>query len=111
MPHYKNGREAKVGDIAFGTTYNRPGQQVGVIVGITPNADSCNCRLAMEFNATPIGFDLCLLVPKIIQTYTDTSKPGFDYTAVGDLLHIEDYLLSLVPNPITVTEGHSTPTL
>lgn len=111
MPHYKNGREAQVGDIAIGTTYNRIGVQVGVVVGITKNSDTCNCRLAMEFNTAPISFDLCLLVPKFIQSYTDSSKPGFDYTSVKDLLHIEDYLASLVVNPVVTTEGAEVSTL
>jgi hypothetical protein len=46
MPHYIDGTEAKVGDIARGKPYNTPYEVVGVITGITPDADSCNLRIA-----------------------------------------------------------------
>lgn len=103
MPHYRNGREAKIGDIAVGTTYNRQGRQVGVVVGITPNAVSCNCRLATRFNSFKATYDYCGLIPYVPESY-DGSQVGFDYTAVSDLLHIEDYLKELEapkPQPIT----------
>ena len=45
--HYKNGRLAKIGDPVIGSTYNRKGIQVGILVGITAGTDTCNCRVAM----------------------------------------------------------------
>lgn len=43
--HYKNGRKAEVGDKVIGLTYNKPGTQIGVIVSITADAETCNCSL------------------------------------------------------------------
>lgn len=47
--HYKDGTEAKVGDLVKGTTYNTPkgSIHVGVLLGITPGSTSCNARMAM----------------------------------------------------------------
>jgi hypothetical protein len=48
MPHYKDGTEAKVGDLIKGTGYNikgdsgKPAVIVGTLARITPNSDSCN---------------------------------------------------------------------
>lgn len=45
--HYKNGTEAKVGDLVKGTTYNTPkgSVQVGILLGITPGTTACNARV------------------------------------------------------------------
>lgn len=45
MPHYKDGTEAKLLDVIKGKPYNTPHEVVGVVVGITPNTDSCNLRV------------------------------------------------------------------
>ena len=48
MPHYKDGTEAKVGDLIKGTGYNikdangKPTVIVGTLARITPDSDSCN---------------------------------------------------------------------
>jgi hypothetical protein len=48
MPHYKDGTEAKVGDLIKGTGYNikdynnKPSVIVGTLGRITPNTESCN---------------------------------------------------------------------
>jgi hypothetical protein len=48
MPHYKDGTEAKVGDLIKGTGYNikdasgKPAIIVGALARITPDSDSCN---------------------------------------------------------------------
>ena len=48
MPHFKDGTEAKVGDLIKGTGYNikDASGKLAVIVGtlarITPNSDTCN---------------------------------------------------------------------
>lgn len=46
MPHYKNGREAKVGDQVLGRGYNVKHIISGVVVGITPGAECCNVEIA-----------------------------------------------------------------
>lgn len=46
MPHYSDGTEAKAGDVVAGKTYNIGYPITGVVVGITPGADTCNCRIA-----------------------------------------------------------------
>lgn len=45
--HYKDGTEAKVGDLVKGTCYNTKGVIVGVMLGITPGSNSCNCRVGL----------------------------------------------------------------
>lgn len=46
MPHYKDGTVAKVGDQVTGRLYNSgPEPKAGVIVSITPGADSCNAMV------------------------------------------------------------------
>lgn len=46
--HYKDGTEAKVGDVVKGTVYNygRGKEIVGTMISITPGSDSCNCQVA-----------------------------------------------------------------
>ena len=115
MSHYKNGREARVGDIAVGTTYNRPGRQIGVIVGITPGTDSCDVRLCTEFAHLQVLPDLAVLAPRPYD-YTKVPASSFDYTAAKDLLHIEDFIAELErPAPVPMSpvgdlyvETHST---
>ena len=46
MPHYKDGTEAKVGDVIRGKPYNTPREIVGVVLSVTPNTESCNCVVA-----------------------------------------------------------------
>lgn len=47
--HYKDGTEAKVGDLVKGTAYNtkdakgQPRVIVGTMLQITPGSDTCNC--------------------------------------------------------------------
>lgn len=45
--HYKDGAEAKVGDLVKGTTYNTPkgSIHVGILLGITPGSTACNARV------------------------------------------------------------------
>lgn len=46
MPHYKNGIEAKRGDVVKGKGYNVPHEIQGILVGVEPGADTCNVRVA-----------------------------------------------------------------
>lgn len=44
--HYKNGREAKVGDPVVGKTYNTQGATIsGTLISLTPGPDSCSCEV------------------------------------------------------------------
>ena len=45
MPHYRDGSEARVGDIVKGPTYNKPGICVGVVCVVTPGAETCNLQV------------------------------------------------------------------
>lgn len=47
MPHYKDGKQAYVGDHVVGKPYNTDHDIAGTVVSITPDADSCN--LQVEF--------------------------------------------------------------
>ena len=47
MPHYRDGTEAKVGDLVSGKSYNRNGKVItGTVISITKGSESCNCRVA-----------------------------------------------------------------
>jgi hypothetical protein len=66
MPHYKDGTEAKVGDLIKGTGYNikdangQPAVISGTLIQITPNSDSCNLVIltteAKRLDPTDPGF-------------------------------------------------------
>ena len=55
MPHYKDGTEAKLLDVIKGKPYNTPHEVVGVVVGITPSAESCNLRVMFVTREDPGG--------------------------------------------------------
>lgn len=46
MPHYKDGTEAKIGDVVRGKGYNVEAVIIGTVVGITPGSASCNIQVA-----------------------------------------------------------------
>lgn len=46
MPHYADGTPAKLGDLVKGKPYNTPHEVTGVVVGIIPDTESCNVRVA-----------------------------------------------------------------
>lgn len=53
MPHYRDGTEAKLGDLIKGKPYNTDHEVTGVCVGITPDSDACNLRVAFTRPAKP----------------------------------------------------------
>jgi hypothetical protein len=56
--HYKNGKEARVGDFVVGTCYNTPGIVAGQIVSINEGSTTCNCTVAFVGTAaTPVKQD------------------------------------------------------
>lgn len=54
MPHYRDGTEAKIGDVARGKPYNTEHEVTGVVVGITPDSDACNLRIAFAKPASKV---------------------------------------------------------
>lgn len=44
--HYKNGREAKVGDLVRGKGYNFKHEIIGILIAANPQSDTCNCTVA-----------------------------------------------------------------
>lgn len=53
MPHYKDGTESKVGDVAKGKPYNTDHEVIGVVVDVRPG-DACN--LSIAFATTPAPY-------------------------------------------------------
>lgn len=45
MPHYADGTEAKVGDQVIAPVFNSGDSKAGVIISITPGAESCNALI------------------------------------------------------------------
>lgn len=93
--HYKNGRAAKVGDPVVGTVYNTPGIIAGILLGITPGTDTCNCRVGM-IKSTPVEESPGDCGMLHVELNPDgTQKRLFnilqvDYSACSNLLHAED---------------------
>lgn len=46
MPHYSDGTEARIGDLVVGKPYNTPRVVAGVVMSVTPKAESCNLQVA-----------------------------------------------------------------
>lgn len=46
MPHDRNGKEIKVGDIVKGKGFNLSHEIIGPAVAVNPNANSCNLTVA-----------------------------------------------------------------
>ena len=102
--HYRNKREAVVGDPVIGTTYNRKGTQVGILVGITPGAASCNARVMLLDVREPgessgmVGLihseALTSQDPEVscLGSVTSLGCPVIDYTDCFSLWHADDAL-------------------
>ncbi len=55
MSHYKDGTEAKVGDLVRGKGYNVPHEIIGRVVNVRPG-ESCTLSIAFVGDKTPIQF-------------------------------------------------------
>jgi hypothetical protein len=53
--HYKNGTQAKLGDIARGRGYNLRYDVQGVVVGLTPETGSCDIHVLVAVPHQPAG--------------------------------------------------------
>ncbi len=49
--HYKNGREAKVGDLVRGRGYNLKHEFTGVLIDAQPHLESCNFTVVTATSA------------------------------------------------------------
>jgi hypothetical protein len=58
--HYKDGTEAKIGDIVKGRGYNVQREIVGTVVGLTPGSASCNIQVA---HVLTVAFEGAALIP------------------------------------------------
>lgn len=97
--HYKNGREAKVGDPVVGTCFNTPHKVAGTLVSLTPGTDACSAMVGfvevVEVEAVQ-SYDVTCKVqgteqhgsggPRMASVYRQ------DYTECKHLLHAEDAL-------------------
>lgn len=57
MPHYKNGTEAKVGDLVRGYGYNVKHEIIGKVVQVTADSDACNVAVAHVGHDSPVLFN------------------------------------------------------
>lgn len=85
MPHYKDGTEAKVGDLVKGVTYNRGGKViVGELIQIAPATESCNCIVVMAERSKVPGSDNPDMAAEISKFIGDARLPAF-YTPVDGI--------------------------
>lgn len=75
--HYKNGREAKEGDVVVYLDEYKKKAKVGQVWSITPGSESCNCQVAQ-------------VIPGGVTHSCET---------LGKMYHAEDALLALEPQP------------
>lgn len=100
--HYMNGREAKVGDLVVGKTYNRPGIISGTLVSLTPGNDSCSAKVGFLstkiINSINNFYEISCKSSVKIQGTEQHGSAGTlavtfyeeDYTEAKNLLHAED---------------------
>jgi hypothetical protein len=97
--HYRNGREAKVGDPVVGRTYNRKGLQAGTLVSVTPGPDTCSAMVAVivvKPGATPLAWGTNKPVHVMGVSHHGSQEPlaaqvhDMDYTECKNLLHADD---------------------
>lgn len=74
MPHYKDGTEAKIGDLVKGKGYNVPHEIIGRVVNIR-KGDSCTLSIAYVGAKTPIYFNM----------NSEKDLPFADFTVIADV--------------------------
>jgi hypothetical protein len=100
--HYKNGREAKVGDLVIGITYNTKGIVSGTLLSITPGSDQCSALVGF-LQTTRLDeegkklYSRAAQVVKVQGTQQHGSMGDLavteykqDYTHCANLLHADD---------------------
>jgi hypothetical protein len=97
--HYKNGREAKLGDHVVGTGYNYKGVLIGTVVGLVPGQSSCNIRIAVQ--TAQVGmFSSGASGLYFRETHPSPQEPvlvslGIEYGQTDAFLNAEDALPAL----------------
>lgn len=109
--HYRNGREAKVGDKVVGTCYNTKGIVVGTLVSITPSSTSRNAMVAwldLRIGSTPLDWHTNQPV-HVMGTADHGAKEPIaaqvykqDYTQCDNLWHADDVAEFMNRGPIGV---------
>lgn len=104
MPHYKDGTEAKVGDLVIGVPYNQNGKMIaGTVLQVISDSESCNVRVAFaKFEKITIDEAVHGRNPgALVYSYGDGENyyrvtPDFDYgeTRVFELIHRQDDAIS-----------------
>ena len=102
--HYKNGREAKVGDLVVGKTYNTNGVTIsGTLISLTPGPDSCSCEVGY-LAVVPVDAPMpSYEKPVRIAGSENHGNAGArvvvqyksDYSECRNLLHADDVLKAL----------------
>jgi hypothetical protein len=104
--HYKNGREAKVGDNVVGITYNTKGKILsGTVMSITPGVDACSVLLGylstipmsvgdMQCSGVTVNTSVSIHGSihhgRLGQGDAMVTIMKTDYTECKNLLHVED---------------------
>jgi hypothetical protein len=97
--HYKNGREAKVGDHVVGYCYNTKGAVAGTLVSLTPGPDNCSAMVAfisLKAGSTPLDWGVNKPVHVMGTAEHGAKEPlaaqvhVMDYTHCANLLHADD---------------------
>jgi hypothetical protein len=98
MAHYKNGREAKVGDPVVGTSYNDGAFRAGTLVAVQPEQAVCNAEVEYV-HTLPLAAVQSGLAPRMhaLRVPAWSTKEGEqvhflcrDATETGHLLHADD---------------------
>ena len=80
--HYKDGTEAKLGDIVQGQGYNLPYEVHGVVVGLTPGTGSCDIHVATLRLHQPLGTETAKF-PTIYEEHGTCAEFSLVYRAPG----------------------------
>ncbi|MHB8440417.1 MAG: hypothetical protein ACYDD4_14850 [Acidimicrobiales bacterium] len=117
--HYKNGREAKIGDPVIGKVYNQAGPVAGTLVSLTLGSDNCSAQVEwIGVEKVEAGAPLLQRKPPpnaVMMEFTrmrGDEQHGAggtpvrlmlcrDYTHAANLLHVADVLAAL---PATVPD-------
>lgn len=110
--HYKNGREAKVGDMVIGTSYNVKRYITGTLLSITPGLDSCSALVGylvtkgINHETGKFEDGMAYGVDTLVRIAGDQQHGNsgamtatffkFDYTDCHSLLHVEDAIKQIL---------------
>lgn len=108
--HYKDGTEAKVGDVAKGVPYNQGGKVVvGTVTQLTAGTNSCNLQLLFVVKEeTPIfGHSAAFRAPTgVVDPQTWEPMPLVDYKIGHDYGACHDFeLVHRALEPVAVAEA------